>query len=78
MPGFETLGRWLLIGGLTLAILGGLIWLVGRLFPNLNQIPGTIRVQSGAFTCVIPLLASLVLSILLTIVLNILVRIIRR
>lgn len=74
MFGLDALGRWLVFGGLALVVLGGLIWLLARLFPNLSHLPGTIRIQSGAFTCVFPLLASIVLSILLTIVLNLLAR----
>ncbi len=74
MPGLDVLGRWLVIVGVGLALLGGIVWLMARLFPNLSQFPGTIRIQSGGLTCVIPLLASILLSILLTIVLNVLVR----
>jgi len=74
MPGLDVLGRWLVIVGVGLALLGGIVWLLARLFPNLSQFPGTIRIQSGGLTCVIPLLASILLIILLTIVLNVLVR----
>jgi hypothetical protein len=74
MPGFEALGRWLVIGGLVIAILGGIIWLVARLFPNLGQFPGTIRIQSGGLTCVFPILASIIFSIILTILLNLIAR----
>jgi len=74
MPGFETLGRWLIVVGLVIALLGGLIWLATRLFPNISQLPGTIRIQSETFTCVFPLLASIIISVFLTIVLNLLVR----
>lgn len=74
MPGFEAIGRWLVIGGIGLAVLGGIIWLAARLFPNLDQFPGTIRIQGAGFTCVFPLLASIILSILLTILLNVIAR----
>jgi hypothetical protein len=75
--GFEVIGRWLVIGGILLALVGGLIWLGARLFPNLSQLPGTIRIQGSGFTCLFPILASIILSILLTILLNILARIIK-
>lgn len=74
---FEAVGRWLVIIGLGVALMGGLIWLAGRFFPGLGQLPGTIRIQGSGFTCVIPLLASIVLSILLTVVLNLLARILK-
>lgn len=68
----ETAGKWLLILGLGIMLLGGLVWLLGRVWPGLSSFPGTIRFQSagGAVTCVIPILASIVLSIILTVLLN--------
>lgn len=74
MPGLERIGLWLIIGGVVLAVMGGLIWLVSRAFPNLTQFPGTIRISGGGFTCVFPLLASIVLSVILTILLNVIAR----
>ncbi len=74
MPGLDTIGRWLVFAGVGLALIGGLIWLLSRLFPNLTQFPGTIRIQGAGITCFFPLLASIILSILLTIVLNIIAR----
>lgn len=78
MNGFEMLGRWLIVGGVGLAIFGGLLLLAGRIFPNLNNLPGTIRVQTGSLTCIIPLLASIVLSVVLTIILNVIGRFFNR
>ncbi len=74
MTGLEAIGRWLIIGGVGLALLGGLIWLLAKAFPNLSQFPGTIRIQGAGITCVFPLLASIILSILLTILLNVIAR----
>lgn len=74
MPGLETLGRWLVIAGLVIVVLGGLLWLAARLFPNLSQFPGTIRIQTGGLTCVFPILASIIFSIVLTVLLNLIAR----
>ncbi len=74
MTGLEAIGRWLVIAGVGLALLGGLIWLLSKVFPNLSQFPGTIRIQGAGVTCIFPILASIVLSILLTIVLNVIAR----
>ena len=56
MTGLEAVGRWLVIAGVVLAVVGGLVWLASRFFPNLSQIPGTIRMpgrhsrnSTGAF-----------------------------
>ena len=70
----DVLGKWLLIAGVALALLGGLVWLLGRIWPGLSDLPGTIRVQSGGLTCVVPLLVSIVLSVLLTVGLNLIAR----
>lgn len=78
MNGLEAIGRWILIGGITLAVIGGLIWLLARAFPNLNQFPGTIRIEGSGFTCFFPILASILLSVILTIVLNVIARFFNR
>ena len=74
MVGLETVGRWLFIVGTVLVVMGGLIWLLARIFPGINQFPGTIRVQAGGITCLFPVLASIILSIVLTVVLNLILR----
>lgn len=76
MPGLDSLGRWLVIIGLVIAIVGGLVWLASRI-PGLKQIPGTIQIDLGGVTLVIPLLASIVISVVLTILLNLAARIFR-
>jgi hypothetical protein len=78
MPGLESLGRWLVIGGVALVLVGGIVWLAARLFPNLSQFPGTLRIQGGGITCIFPILASIILSIILTILLNVLARLINK
>ena len=77
MPGLDRIGLLLVVGGIILALTGGAIWLLARAFPNLSQFPGTIRIQGGGVTCLIPLLASILLSIILTIVLNVVGRILK-
>jgi hypothetical protein len=74
MPGLEALGRWLVLLGLGMILLGGLVWMVARFFPNLTRFPGTIRIQGGGMTCVFPVLASILLSIILTVLLNLITR----
>lgn len=73
MIDLQTVGRWLAIAGLALLIVGGLVWLLGR-FGGLQNLPGTIKIQTSSLTCVIPLLGSVILSVVLTIVLNLLLR----
>jgi uncharacterized membrane protein len=77
MGSFEQIGRWMVIAGVVLVFVGGLVWLFGK-FKFFDRLPGTIRVEMGGLTCVVPLLASILLSILLTVVLNIVLRNINR
>ena len=67
----DNMGRILLLIGIGIALIGGLIMLLARIFPGLNN-SWTIRI--GPFTCFFPILLSIILSIVLTIVLNILIR----
>ena len=77
MENFTLLGRWMVVVGLGVALVGGLIWLSGKI-PALRNLPGTIKIEGSGFTCVFPLLASIVASILLTILLNIIARFLNR
>ena len=45
---------------------------------DLESLPGTLRIQGSGFTCVVPLLASIVGSVVLTILLNLVVRFFRK
>ncbi|MHB0987186.1 MAG: DUF2905 domain-containing protein [Bellilinea sp.] len=73
MQDLQTIGRWLVIAGVGLAAVGALVWLVGRL-TGWQNLPGTIKVETNGWTCIIPLLGSIVLSILLTVLLNVIFR----
>jgi hypothetical protein len=73
MENLALIGRLLVFVGLGLAALGGVIWLVSKI-PGIQELPGTIKIEGSGVTCIIPLLASVVLSILLTIILNLIAR----
>jgi hypothetical protein len=76
MNGLEAMGKLLILFGLILVGIGGLIWLAGRL-PGIGELPGTIRIERPGFTCIIPILGSIILSLVLTIVLNIIARLLK-
>lgn len=71
---FGELGKWLVIAGVGLALLGGVMWLLGRIL-FFGNLPGDIRIQTQNFTCFFPLASMIVLSLLATVVLNIIIRI---
>ncbi|NWG16649.1 MAG: DUF2905 domain-containing protein [Chloroflexi bacterium] len=76
----QAVGRLLLIAGIVLAVLGGLLMLLGRLplFSSLGSLPGNLRIQGKGFSCFIPIVSMILLSVVLTIVLNIIIRLINR
>ena len=77
VEGLEAIGKMLVLGGLAMTTVGGILWASARL-PILRDLPGTIRIDRPGFSCVVPVLASIILSVLLTVVLNLIVRLIQR
>jgi hypothetical protein len=71
------LGKWLVLIGLSIAVLGGIVWLLGRL-PFFGNLPGDVRIQGENFGCFIPLASMLILSLLLTVIVNIVIRLLNR
>jgi len=69
MWGFESLGRMLLLIGVTLVFLGGVLLLAGKV-PFLGRLPGDIVIERKNFTFYFPLATSILLSIVLTLILS--------
>jgi hypothetical protein len=69
-----SLGRLLILLGISLVLGGALFLFAGRSNFPFGQLPGDIRIQGENFACFIPLATSIILSILLTIVLNLVAR----
>ena len=77
MPSMESLGKFLLLTGIFLAVLG-LLLVFSQKIPFLGRLPGDISIQGEKFKFFFPLATSLILSLLLTIVVNIIVRLLGR
>jgi hypothetical protein len=75
MPDLASIGRWLVIGGLALAAIGGLVILAARSGLPLGRLPGDIHIQSGNVTIFIPLVTMILLSVILTVLVNVILRI---
>ena len=73
MPGFQALGRMLIVFGVVLIVLGGLLLLGGKI-PYLGRLPGDIVVQRERWSFYFPLTTSILLSIVLTLILSLLSR----
>lgn len=77
MNGLESMAKLMVGIGISLVLLGGLVWLLSR-SAFFGQLPGDIRIERDGFTCLIPVVSSILLSILLTLALNIIIRLINR
>ncbi len=77
MNGLEPMAKLMVGMGIALILLGGLVWLLSKT-AFFGQLPGDIRIERDGFTCLIPVVSSIILSILLTLVLNVIVRLINR
>jgi hypothetical protein len=64
------LARILGLFGLILLIVAGILFLLDRLDLTVGDLPGDIRIKRGNFTCVVPLISSLIISAVLTLILN--------
>jgi hypothetical protein len=73
-----SLGKWIVIVGIALVVVGGLVWLLGRTGLPLGRLPGDIRIESENVSCYAPIVTMIILSVVLTIVLNIIVRLLNR
>jgi hypothetical protein len=78
----DSLGRWLMVIGLTIVALGALLFLLGKLpfLDRLGDLPGDLRYEDPkrGLSCAIPIVSSLLLSLLLTIIVNVVMWLMRR
>jgi DUF2905 family protein len=68
----QALGRTVAGIGITLVVVGALLWLAGRL--GMGRLPGDVVLRRGSVTVVFPLAISLLLSLVATILLNLWLR----
>jgi hypothetical protein len=61
------IGKFLIVSGVLIAVVGVVIVLAGRL-PWLGRLPGDIEVHRGHFTFYFPLATSLLVSVALTLI----------
>lgn len=65
------IGRALMIAGVALALLGGVLFVAGRL--GISRLPGDIVIRRDNVTIYLPIVSALVLSVVLTVLLNLFV-----
>jgi hypothetical protein len=74
----ENIGRFLMIGGVVLFVIGGLVFLGARLGLPFGRLPGDIRIERDGFSFYFPLGSSILISILLTVIINVIFRLFRK
>ncbi len=73
MEPFGQIGKFLIITGVIIILLGGLLFLVGKI-PFIGRLPGDIIIERKNFTFYFPLGTSILLSIILSLLLWLLSR----
>ena len=74
----SALGKIIVALGLSLVVIGGLVWVLGRADLPLGRLPGDIRIEGERGSCYAPIVTMIILSVVLTIVLNIVIRLLNR
>jgi hypothetical protein len=74
------IGRILLLIGIGIALLGTLLMVASHIpaLSRLGSLPGDVRIEGNGFTCLFPIVTTILLSVLATIILNVIIRIINR
>lgn len=73
----ENIGKWIMLAGLFLVVLGAIVWGASKLGIPLGNLPGDIRVEGRRSSIYFPIVTCIVVSIVLTLVLNIIGRYMR-
>jgi hypothetical protein len=66
----ETIGRYLMLGGIALFLLGGGIYLAVKFGIPLGRLPGDIRIEGENGSFYFPVTSSILVSVVMTIILN--------
>ena len=74
----SSMGKIIVALGVTLIVIGGLVWVLGQTNLPLGRLPGDIRIEGEKGSCYAPLVTMILLSVVLTIVLNIVIRLLNR
>ena len=62
------LGKWMILGGLIVAAIGGLLFIGGRLLLRLGLLPGDIAIEGRRGSFYFPVVTCILLSVVFTLV----------
>jgi len=68
------MGRWLIIAGLVLIVIGAVLHFAPWLLNWFGRLPGDLRIETGRSKIFIPITSMIILSIVLTVLINLLKR----
>ncbi len=71
-------GKWILILGVVLIVVGAIIWLIESVGLRLGRLPGDVRMRGEGWTFSFPIMTCLVVSVVLTVLLNLAISFWRR
>jgi hypothetical protein len=74
----ETIGRYLMLGGIILFLVGGGIYFSAKLGLPLGRLPGDIRIEGENGVFYFPLTSSILVSVVVTIIFNLILRLWKR
>lgn len=74
----ENIGRFLMLAGIILLLVGGGVFFAGKFGLPLGRLPGDIRIEGSNGSFYFPLATSILVSIVLTVLLNIILRLFRK
>ena len=72
------IGKWILIVGVLLVVVGAVVWLIETLGLPLGRLPGDIRMRGEGWSFHFPIVTCIVVSVVLTVLLNLLFWFMRR
>ena len=74
----ESIGRFLMLAGIVLLLIGGAVFLAAKFGLPLGRLPGDIRIEGENSSFYFPVTTSILVSIVLTILLNLIGRFLRK
>lgn len=74
----ETIGRYLMLGGIILFLVGGGFYLSAKFGLPLGRLPGDIRIEGENGSFYFPLTSSILVSVVLTIVVNVITKLLKK
>ena len=70
----SSIGKWIVLLGLGLVVVGGAMWLLAKAGIPLGRLPGDIHVEGKGSSFHFPVVTCIVVSVVLTVILNLVIR----